>query len=115
MSDSPLLHVQNLQTSFRTREGQVKAVKGVTFSVSKGKTLGIVGESGSGKSVTSLSIMRLLAQNGETQADAIFFQPEEDRKLDLNALSEKEMRSLRGNDCIFGITPRPRPRLALMA
>ena len=54
-----LLEVSDLRTSFRTDDGVVKAVDGVTFSVEKGKTLGIVGESGCGKSVTCLTIMGL--------------------------------------------------------
>ncbi len=54
-----LLEVRELRTSFRTDDGIVKAVDGVSFSVEKGKTLGIVGESGCGKSVTCLSIMGL--------------------------------------------------------
>lgn len=58
----PLLEVTNLQTGFDTDSGRVIAVDGVSFSVEKGKTLGIVGESGSGKSVSALSIMQLLPQ-----------------------------------------------------
>ena len=54
-----LLEVKDLRTSFRTDDGIVKAVDGVTFSVERGKTLGIVGESGCGKSVTCLTIMGL--------------------------------------------------------
>jgi oligopeptide transport system ATP-binding protein len=57
---APILEVKNLRTQFRTREGPVHAVNGVSFSVEEGEAIGIVGESGSGKSVTSLSIMRLL-------------------------------------------------------
>ena len=57
-----LLEVRDLRTSFRTDDGIVKAVDGVTFSVEKGKTLGIVGESGCGKSVTCLTIMGLNAK-----------------------------------------------------
>jgi oligopeptide/dipeptide ABC transporter ATP-binding protein len=56
----PLLEVKNLNTAFDTDRGLVQVLKDVSFSVEKGKTLGIVGESGCGKSVTSLSIMRLL-------------------------------------------------------
>ena len=55
-----LLQVKNLETSFFTPEGQVRAIDGVNFEIGEGKTLGLVGESGCGKSVTSLSIMRLM-------------------------------------------------------
>ena len=55
-----LLEVKNLKTYFYTDDGVVKSVDGVSFSVEKGKTLGIVGESGCGKSITSLSIMQLV-------------------------------------------------------
>src|SRR4030095_6460025 len=55
-----LLQVRNLQPSFFTPEGEVRAIDGVSFDVAEGKTLGLVGESGCGKSVTSLSIMRLI-------------------------------------------------------
>ena len=57
-----ILEIKNLKTYFRTDAGLVKAVNDVTFSVERGKTLGIVGESGCGKSVTCLSVMRLLAR-----------------------------------------------------
>jgi ABC-type dipeptide/oligopeptide/nickel transport system ATPase component len=55
-----LLEVNDLQTYFFTRQGVVRAVDGVSFSVEKGKVIGIVGESGCGKSVTALSVMGLL-------------------------------------------------------
>ena len=59
-----LLEVNNLRVSFRTRKGIVHAVDGVSFSLDEGKTLAIVGESGSGKSVTAMSVLRLLDENG---------------------------------------------------
>ena len=63
-----LLEVVNLRTTFRTEDGPVTAVNGLSFSLDAGETLGIVGESGSGKSVTALSIMRLLAGNATVTA-----------------------------------------------
>ncbi len=57
---TPLLKLTNLHTSFFTDAGEVKAVRGVSFSLEKGKTIGLVGESGCGKSVTALSILRLI-------------------------------------------------------
>ena len=60
-----LLEVRNLQTSFFTDAGEVKAVNGVSFNLDHGKVLGIVGESGSGKSVTAYSVMQILATTGK--------------------------------------------------
>ncbi|MDQ2865940.1 MAG: ABC transporter ATP-binding protein [Candidatus Eremiobacteraeota bacterium] len=87
-----LLEVRNLRTSFRTEDGPVTAVSGLSFSLDAGETLGIVGESGSGKSVTSLSIMRLLARNAAVTSDGVLFNGE-----DLQAKSEGEMRKIRGH------------------
>ncbi|MED1796253.1 ABC transporter ATP-binding protein [Brevibacillus nitrificans] len=87
-----LLEVTNLQTHFKTEDGVVPSVNGVSFSVSRGETLAIVGESGCGKSVTSLSIMRLVASPGEVVGGNILFEGQ-----DLLKLSKKEMRKLRGN------------------
>jgi peptide/nickel transport system ATP-binding protein/oligopeptide transport system ATP-binding protein len=91
----PLLEVENLRTYFHTDAGTAKAVDGVSFYVDKGEVLGIVGESGCGKSVTSLSILRLVPQPpGEiVEGSAIRF-----GGRDLLALSEAEMRAVRGND-----------------
>jgi len=88
----PLLEVKNLRTTFRTEDGPVTAVNGLSLSLEAGETLGIVGESGSGKSVTALSIMRLLAKNAAITADAISFDGE-----DLLRKSEAEMRRIRGH------------------
>ena len=57
----PVLEVRDLKTYFHTRDGLVRAVDGVSFKVNAGETLAVVGESGCGKSVTSLSILRLIA------------------------------------------------------
>ncbi|BAC92064.1 ABC transporter ATP-binding protein [Gloeobacter violaceus] len=88
----PLLSVRNLQTSFFTREGEVRSVDDVSFDLEAGQTLGIVGESGSGKSVTSLSIMRLIpTPPGRIKGGQVFFDGQ-----DLLRLSDREMRAIRG-------------------
>src|SRR6187551_78616 len=90
----PLLEVTNLKTHFYTRDGIVRAVDGVSLSVDPGETLAVVGESGCGKSVTSLSILRLIASPpGKVVDGSIRFLGRE-----LLALSEPEMRSVRGNE-----------------
>ncbi len=86
-----LLEVKDLRTVFHTSEGLVTAVDGVTFSVEAGRALGIVGESGCGKSVTSLSVMRLIAQPGRIEGGSITFDGQ-----DLLTLSDDEMRKIRG-------------------
>jgi oligopeptide transport system ATP-binding protein len=88
---SALLEVHDLRTTFRTEDGIVTAVNGLSFSIEAGQTLGIVGESGSGKSVTSLSVMRLLPSNATVTAGGIFLNGE-----DLLKKSEPEMRKIRG-------------------
>jgi len=94
MTIENLLEVKNLKTGFDTDAGLVTAVDGVSFSVKKGKTLGIVGESGCGKSVTSLSIMRLLPLPAARYLGGeIFFKGE-----NLLALKTKEMHRIRGNN-----------------
>ena len=90
--ETALLDVRGLRTSFKTDDGEVKAVDGVSFSLPKGKTLGIVGESGSGKSITALSILQLLANNGKIVGGEILFKGE-----NLIGFSDKKMRDIRGN------------------
>ncbi|HTV91631.1 MAG TPA: ABC transporter ATP-binding protein [Verrucomicrobiae bacterium] len=87
-----MLEVRNLRTTFRTEDGPVTAVNGLSFSLQAGETLGIVGESGSGKSVTALSIMRLLSRNATVTSDGIIFNGE-----DLIEKSETQMRRIRGH------------------
>ncbi len=95
MSGVPLLEVEGLKTHFFTRDGVVRAVDGVSFSIHSGETLAIVGESGCGKSVMSLSILRLIASPpGRTVAGSIRFEG----RGDLLTLSEPEMRRVRGNE-----------------
>lgn len=85
------LKIQNLQVSFKTEQGFYKAVKGIDIQINKGEIVGLVGESGSGKSVTSLAIMRLLAQNAKIEGKIMF------DETDLLALPEHEMQKFRGN------------------
>jgi len=70
LHEAPLLDVRDLRTYFKTDDGIVKAVDGVSFSVEEGKTLGVVGESGSGKSVTMMSILNLNPKPGRIAHDA---------------------------------------------
>ena len=99
---TPLLEVDNLKTRFFTRDGVVRAVDGVSFSIAAGETLAVVGESGCGKSVTSLSILRLIASPpGRIVGGKVLFEGR-----DLLALSEDEMRAVRG-DAISMIFQEP--------
>jgi oligopeptide/dipeptide ABC transporter ATP-binding protein len=91
---APLLEVRDLKTHFRTEDGLVRAVDGVSFEIAAGETLAVVGESGSGKSVTSLSILRLVASPpGFHAGGEIRF-----RGRDLLGLREPEMRAVRGRE-----------------
>ena len=91
MSMEPILKIENLKTSFMTSNGEVQAVRGVSLAVNKGEILGIVGESGSGKSVTSMSILRLLADTAVIKEGSIEFEGK-----NLIGVSKKEMRGIRG-------------------
>ncbi|MGG0825122.1 ABC transporter ATP-binding protein [Paenibacillus turicensis] len=89
-----ILQVKNLTVSFQGREQEIEAVRGVSFEVKRGETLGIVGESGSGKSVTARSIMRLLPSPPSFMKDGeVIFLGQ-----DLAQYSEKEMEAIRGKD-----------------
>jgi len=83
---SNLLEVKNLNTSFHIGVGTVQAVRGISFHVGQGETLGIVGESGSGKSVTMLSVIGLLPAYADIAADSILFDGRELTRLDAKAL-----------------------------
>nr|WP_200878199.1 ABC transporter ATP-binding protein [Neobacillus sedimentimangrovi] len=89
-----VLEVKDLNISFHTFAGEVKAIRGVSFDLLKGETLAIVGESGSGKSVTTKSIMRLLPEhNSEIKSGQILFEGK-----DLTKLTDKQMQKIRGKD-----------------
>jgi len=88
----PILEVEGLRTWFEARAGTVKAVDGVSFSISRGEVLGLVGESGSGKSITGFSIMGLIDPPGRLVEGRILFKGQ-----DLASLSDEAMRRLRGS------------------
>ena len=88
-----LLELDNLQTSFFTRDGEVHAVRGVSFALNAGELVGIVGESGCGKSVTCKSILQLLGNNGKITGGSVRF-----RGDDLAQKTPQQMRQIRGND-----------------
>ncbi|HPO15124.1 MAG TPA: ABC transporter ATP-binding protein [Candidatus Hydrogenedentes bacterium] len=91
---SALLRVCDLKTHFHTDQGVARAVDGISFDLPAGKTLALVGESGCGKSVTALSILRLIpSPPGVISGEGVFFENQ-----NLLALSEREMRNIRGND-----------------
>ncbi len=88
-----LLNVQGLETQFRTREGKVHAVNGVSFHLKEGETLGIVGESGCGKSVSVMSMLRLIpSPPGKVVAGSAIYQGK-----DLLKMSDEEIRHIRGS------------------
>jgi oligopeptide transport system ATP-binding protein len=89
---APLLDVQGLETQFKTPEGVIHAVNGVSFTLTEGETLGVVGESGCGKSVTMLSMLKLIPMPpGKVVAGKAFF-----RGQDLLAMQPEEIRQVRG-------------------
>ena len=90
--NKPLLEVKNLKTFFKTRNGIVKAVNDVSYSIYPGKTLGIVGESGSGKAVSAMSGLRLLDANGYIAGGTVTFDGQ-----DLSKVTTEQMYHIRGN------------------
>jgi peptide/nickel transport system ATP-binding protein len=95
----PLLDITDLEVNFKTEEGLVKAIHGISFSVGKGETVAVVGESGSGKSVTSLSALQLIPQPPASYPNgSIHFTKKEGTVIDLLKASAKEMQHIRGNE-----------------
>jgi len=89
----PILQVENLTTHFFTREGLLKAVNGVNFTLERGQILGLVGESGSGKSVTALSILRLVPHPGKIISGSVYLEGR-----NLAKLKGDELRRVRGKE-----------------
>ncbi|MFJ8113549.1 dipeptide ABC transporter ATP-binding protein [Streptomyces sp. NPDC096132] len=98
-SEAPLLEVRGLSVSYRTGGGTVEAVRGVDLDVWPGQVTAVVGESGSGKSTTAHAVVRLLAANGGIDAGTVRF-----GRHDLTALSERELRAVRGAG--IGLVPQ---------
>lgn len=88
-----LLEIRNLQTSFNTYAGEVQAVRNISIDLKKGEAIGIVGESGSGKSITMMSLMKLLDDNGVIKNGELMFNSQ-----NLLDVSEKNMQTIRGNE-----------------
>ena len=104
-NQNTILQVENLHTHFFTESGVIRALRGVDFSVERGKVLGIVGESGCGKSVTAQCIMNMLPGNGRAVEGKISYYPRnsvgsQTEKVDITALPPRSraMRSIRGNE-----------------
>lgn len=96
---SPLLEVKDLEVTFRTQDGSVQAVRGVSFDVYPGETVAIVGESGSGKSTTAHAIIKLLPGSGAVTGGSVMFEGR-----DLTKLSRTEMEAVRGK--LIGMVPQ---------
>ena len=100
-----MLSIKDFAVSFRTRRGEVQAVRGISLDLAKGETLGIVGESGSGKSVTSYALMRILDAGGTIKAGSATFEGR-----DLAQAAERDMQGIRGRE-ISMIFQNPRAAL----
>ncbi|WP_352420543.1 ABC transporter ATP-binding protein [Proteiniborus sp.] len=88
-----ILEVKDLHVSFKTHNGEIKAIRGASFDLYKGETLAIVGESGSGKSVTTKVLMGILAKNGIIESGEVLY-----KDKDLTKLQKNEMVSIRGKE-----------------
>lgn len=93
MTPTPLLRVRDLRTSFGSGDRKTEVVKGVSFDLNKGEVLGLIGESGSGKTVTGLSVLQLLPDNGHVEAAELTY-----NGRSLAGIGAKEMQRLRGAD-----------------
>ncbi len=92
MDNAVLLEVKDLEVSFFTKEGEVQAIRKISYQLRPGEVLGIVGESGSGKSVSSHCILRLLPENGKVKNGQILFEGK-----DIVSMTKREVADLRGN------------------
>ena len=94
-----LSQIKDLEVTFKTDDGFVQAIHGISFSVGKGETVAVVGESGSGKSVTALSALKLIPQPPASYPNgSIHFTRKDGTTIDLLNASAKEMQHIRGNE-----------------
>lgn len=93
MNESVVVSVKNLETTFFSKAGAIRAVNGISYEINKGETLGIVGESGCGKSVTSFSLMQLIEHPGKITRGEVFL-----NGRDILKLSQSEVENLRGHE-----------------
>jgi peptide/nickel transport system ATP-binding protein len=98
MSQPNLLTINDLRIQFPTEEGRVEALRGISFSLKKGETLGIVGESGSGKSMTAQAIMGLLPSKAQLVSGSIFHERKDGTQADLAKLSQVDFQRIRGSE-----------------
>jgi peptide/nickel transport system ATP-binding protein len=103
MADSSLLEVRDLSVHFPLDEGTVRAVDGLSYSLDRGRTLGVVGESGCGKTVTAQSILRILPRPGKIVRGEIIYYPRGDPPVDLTRLDAfgDEIRAIRGKEIAY--------------
>jgi peptide/nickel transport system ATP-binding protein len=100
---SPLLDVRDLRVQFMLDEGVVRAVDGLTYSIRRGRTLGIVGESGCGKTVTAQAILRIVPRPGRITAGQIVYHQPDGKSVDLTRLDPtgSQIRAIRGKEIAY--------------
>ncbi|MDD5486924.1 MAG: ABC transporter ATP-binding protein [Dehalococcoidales bacterium] len=91
-----LVEIKNVSVSFYTYDGVVKALNNLNLEIFHGETLGLVGETGSGKTMTAMAILRLIMPPGKIESGSIMFYPVDEQPVDLLAISEAEIRAIRG-------------------
>jgi peptide/nickel transport system ATP-binding protein len=97
----PIIEVEDLYVYFYTYAGVVKAIEGVSFCIERGETYCLVGETGCGKSVTSRALTRLILPPGRIERGRIYYYPEPGKRIDIMALSEEEIRRIRGSEIAY--------------
>jgi oligopeptide/dipeptide ABC transporter ATP-binding protein len=102
-SEESLLEVRDLRVHFQLDEGTVRAVDGLSYSLARGRTLGVVGESGCGKTITAQSILRIVPKPGRIVGGEIIYHPKKGPPLDLARLDPygNEIRSIRGREIAY--------------